>query len=151
MRNILDNEGNYRFLPKRIRDFHDQKELFKAIYADTDYNNIKFDSFYKIGWTQMMVNIMDVFLYNMALRGFTLQRDDRFKEIGLYEFREENPDSSITPQTYNNGLEQELAYMKLAREKCDHIEAMSLQETNIKVQCMNVIIDMIRENKEQDG
>ena len=77
---MYDNNGEYRFLPKQFRDFHEQKALFKDIYVKTDYENLEINDFHKIGWTTMHINTIDVFLFQMALKGYTLQRDKRFKE-----------------------------------------------------------------------
>jgi len=76
---IRDNNDNYRFLPKIFRDFHDQKDLFKDIYKVIDWGEIDRPEHYNIPWTVMHVNCIDVFLFQMALRGYTLQKDDRFK------------------------------------------------------------------------
>lgn len=77
--NIVDKNGEYKFLPKKFRDFHKQKNLFKSIYDEVDYDK-KFEDakYYKITWTTFHVNVINVFLYQMALRGYTLQKDNRF-------------------------------------------------------------------------
>lgn len=75
--NMYDANDNYRFLPKIFRDWHDQKRLFKDIYNEVDLS--KRSEHYNITWTQMHTNTIDVFLYQMAMRGYTLQKDDRFK------------------------------------------------------------------------
>ncbi len=73
-----DNKGNYRFLPKNFRDFDDQEDLFKSIYKETDYKNREVKDYYKVPYPVLHTNVVDVFLFQMALRGYTLQRDDRF-------------------------------------------------------------------------
>jgi len=78
---MMDKNGNYRFLPKQYRDFHNQKDLFKDIYYKTDYKNLDIPLPDKINWVQMHINTVDVFLYQMALRGYTLKKDSRFIKI----------------------------------------------------------------------
>ena len=77
--NIADKNGEYKFLPKKFRDFHKQKDLFKSIYSEVNYDK-KFEGaeYYKITWTALHINVIDVFLYQMALRGYTLQKNNRF-------------------------------------------------------------------------
>ena len=72
-------------LPKRMRDFHDQKELFKSmhiLYQDGEgaENNPS--------WAQGQIYVIDWFLWFMASRGYTLQKtrkkDIEFKEWPNY-------------------------------------------------------------------
>ena len=76
--NKNDKNNNYRFLPKEFRDWHNQKELVKDIYKEVDYQNLEMDDHYKIGTPTFHINMVDIFLYQMALRGYTLQSDKRF-------------------------------------------------------------------------
>ncbi len=59
------------YLPKFMRDFHDQKDLFKTIF---DRVNMKDDSWQKITWIQAHIFTIDCFLWFMAKRGYTLQK-----------------------------------------------------------------------------
>jgi len=137
---IIDRGGNYRFLPKELRDFHAQKELVKKIYEDTDYENMPLDNFYKIGWTQFHVNMIDVFLYNMALRGYALKKDDRFKEIGLLDARRSRGYEVPTEQL------PAMEMIEKAERLTDHIDAVTISEKNIKKQCLQIIIDLLESN-----
>lgn len=68
------------YLPEFMRDFHDQKDLFKtmhSLYRDND----------KAGemptWVQGHIYTIDWFLWFMASRGYTLQKSRkkiRFRE-----------------------------------------------------------------------
>jgi len=63
------NSGHY--LPKFMRDFHDQKRLFQRIdlFTETADRN-----FYLPGWMSAHVYVIDFFLWYMARHGYTLQR-----------------------------------------------------------------------------
>lgn len=64
------NSGKY--LPPALRDFHDQKDLFKAIHetiAVEDHGYCK-----DVSWVQGHCYVIDVFLWFMAKHGYTLQK-----------------------------------------------------------------------------
>lgn len=69
----LDNwmtSGGY--LPPALRDFHDQKEVFKTMHSLV---NIGGNDYAKdIDWIAGQRYVIDVFLWFMARRGYTLQR-----------------------------------------------------------------------------
>ena len=58
-------------LPKFMRDFHDQKDLFKTIHETFE---IKPGSGKDVPWATGMEYVIDVFLWFMALHGYALQR-----------------------------------------------------------------------------
>lgn len=58
-------------LPKFMRDFHDQKDLFKTIHETFE---IKPGGENDVPWATGMEYVIDVFLWFMALHGYTLQR-----------------------------------------------------------------------------
>lgn len=58
------------YLPASMRDFHDQKDLFKALY---DTIRIP-DNLKHISWVDAHIFTIDIFLWWMARRGYTLQR-----------------------------------------------------------------------------
>ncbi len=58
------------YLPRPLRDFHDQKDAFKAIHEIVSGN----DGTKQITWVQAHIYVIDVFLWFMALRGYTLQK-----------------------------------------------------------------------------
>lgn len=64
---------NGRHLPPFMRDFHDQKDLFKAIH-DVYRLDEKKDHRDPIGFTTAMIYTIDSFLWFMAAHGYTLQR-----------------------------------------------------------------------------
>ncbi len=86
--NTLLEESNY--MPKRFRDFHDQKDLFKYIHHKVNLPN----DCSAISWVAAHIYIVDIFLYFMAKRGYTLQKSRHkidFTDIDkeLVDFRRE--------------------------------------------------------------
>lgn len=60
------------YLPECLRDFHDQKDLFKALHA---LINVKGHPYAKdVSWISGQCYVIDVFLWWMAKHGYTLQR-----------------------------------------------------------------------------
>jgi len=70
-----------KYLPEPLRDFHDQKRLFKRIQVNVE-NKIRrnkqergYDPYLQgINWCMAHVYVIDFFLWFMALHGYTLQR-----------------------------------------------------------------------------
>lgn len=82
-------------IPSFMRDFHQAKDLFKAI-ASWKKDDPK-DSYY-VPWTNAQVYVIDTFLRFMALHGYTLQKSrakidggDKFYDVHktVEEHREE--------------------------------------------------------------
>jgi hypothetical protein len=61
-----------RYLPAPLRDFHDQKEVFKAI--DETIRQDQAALIKRPTWVEAHCYVIDVFLWYMARRGYTLQR-----------------------------------------------------------------------------
>lgn len=61
-----------RYLPKFMRDFHDQKAIFKAMHRMVDVEKHEYCK--EIGWVSGQCYIIDIFLWHMARHGYTLQR-----------------------------------------------------------------------------
>lgn len=65
------------YLPDFMRDFHDQKDLFKALQEVVDRRNDrdgKLSYTAEITWIGAHVYTVDVFLWVLAKHGYTLQR-----------------------------------------------------------------------------
>lgn len=80
-------EGQY--LPEFMRDFHDQKDLFKALQDVVDRANAKNGSHRSLNasWTEYHIYTVDIFLWVLAAHGYTLQRSRRrFGFRDIYEF-----------------------------------------------------------------
>ena len=80
----LDNwlkEG--RYLPGFMRDFHDQKDVFKAIHETIKVENHDYAK--DVSWVVGQCYVIDIFLWWMGRRGYTLQRsrsDQEFISLG---------------------------------------------------------------------
>lgn len=67
-----------KHLPKKMRDFHDQKDLFKSIhhlYQDDPHTTIPHSTIPH--WTIGHQYVIDWFLWFMASRGYTLQKNKK--------------------------------------------------------------------------
>lgn len=70
------------YLPKPLRDFHDAKEVFKTMHATISPDN---ESIKPVNWVHGQCYVIDIFLWFMARRGWTLQRsrvDADFRDLG---------------------------------------------------------------------
>lgn len=61
-----------KYLPPTMRDFHDQKDIFKAVH---DIIMVEKHEYAKdVSWVAGQCYVIDIFLWFMAKRGYTLQR-----------------------------------------------------------------------------
>jgi hypothetical protein len=70
MMKMSDILNECRYMPKEFRDFHDQKDLFKLIFTRIR----KPEEIKHISWVDAHIYTVDVFLWFMAKRGYTLQK-----------------------------------------------------------------------------
>jgi hypothetical protein len=63
------------YLPAPLRDFHDQKEVFKAMHDMVREDPASFVK--RPSWIEGQCYVIDVFLWFMARRGWTMQRTRR--------------------------------------------------------------------------
>lgn len=63
------------YLPEPLRDFHDQKDLFKAIHQTINVEGHEYAK--SVDWVAGQCYVIDIFLWWMARRGYTLQRTRR--------------------------------------------------------------------------
>lgn len=61
-----------KYLPVVMRDFHDQKDLFKALHDLVAVEKHSYAG--KIDWVTGQCYVIDIFLWWMAKHGYTLQR-----------------------------------------------------------------------------
>ena len=82
-----------KYLPEFMRDFHDQKDLFKSI--DVTYER---DSD-QPSWINAHIYVVDRFLWYMASRGYTLQKSRIKVEFKPFvEWRETDAYKAMTDQ-----------------------------------------------------
>jgi len=83
------NEAKY--MPPIIRDFHAQKDLFKAIAPVLENYKAKAKiPMVDIGWTGFQCLTIDVFLWFMAKHGYTLQKMPKAQRerVGAHDLAE---------------------------------------------------------------
>lgn len=83
------------YLPPVMRDFHDQKDLFKAI---SEIINTPEGPAASVSWVAAHCYVIDIFLWFMARRGYTLQKT-RKKNI---EFRDLIADVAASKERRDN-------------------------------------------------
>ena len=108
------------YLPKFMRDFHDQKRIFKRIdelVANRRERCIKEhgrDLYPLPGWVTCHIYVIDVFLWYMAINGYALQKthrkivtDDIEKDLNDWEKRDRE-DLYKNHPFYQDTLKQEI-------------------------------------------
>lgn len=78
LKTYMDNNEH---LPSFMKDFHDQKDLFKAIYEQ--WKDGKHEVLESVSWANAHIFTIDFFLWWMALHGYTLQKS-RKKNVDFY-------------------------------------------------------------------
>jgi hypothetical protein len=71
------NDGKH--LPKWMQDFHDQKDVFKAIEQTLG----RIEPPYDVNWANAQCYVIDRFLRFMALHGYTLRKTKRFGSLDV--------------------------------------------------------------------
>lgn len=61
-----------KYLPPILRDFHDQKDLFKSMHQIVNVEGHDYAK--EVNWMAGQCYVIDIFLWFMARRGYTLQR-----------------------------------------------------------------------------
>ena len=88
-------------LPKFLRDFHDQKDVFKAIWRCVERKRVhpEFRGYLeRMSWVDAHVFTIDFFLWFMARHGYTLQRkrkSQREGDLDLYATIEQMKDEQM--------------------------------------------------------
>jgi len=65
----LSEPDEYKYMPDEFKDFHDQKDLFKEIFGA--YKSLEDQ---KINWVDAHCFVVDIFLWHLARKGYTLQK-----------------------------------------------------------------------------
>lgn len=66
------NAGKY--LPRFMRDFHDQKDTFKALHDTVAVEKHEYAK--DISWVVGQCYVIDLFLWHMARHGYVLRKSD---------------------------------------------------------------------------
>jgi hypothetical protein len=95
--NSIEYVKEAKHLPDFLKDFHDQKEFFHAMYEQWGEG----ETLQKINWTDAHIYTIDYFLWWMGLHGYKLQK------IRSKDFRFYDPHSSI--RDYNKQRKDKLS------------------------------------------
>lgn len=76
----VNNQGH---LPEFLKDFHDQKDFFKAIYAQYSEGKAK-KLLSEVNWIDAHCFTIDVFLWWMGVHGYKLQKA-RKRDVEFYD------------------------------------------------------------------
>lgn len=90
------------YLPPPMRDFHDQKDIFKAIHELINVEKHAYAG--KVDWIAGQCYVIDIFLWFMAKRGYTLQRSRM-----PFEFRDLHKDVELAQEEFRKRVEISLA------------------------------------------
>lgn len=63
------------YLPEFMRDFHVQKDTFKALHLSVDVE--KNDYAKSVNWVAGQCYVIDIFLWHMARHGYVLRRTNK--------------------------------------------------------------------------
>jgi len=95
------------YLPPVMRDFHDQKDIFKAIHELVAVEKHAYAG--SVDWVAGQCYVVDIFLWWMAQRGYTLQRSRQ-----AVEFRDLQEDLSQAMERTNARAAEALGLTPLA-------------------------------------
>lgn len=88
-----------KYLPPFLRDFHDQKDLFKNVHTFVDVKGHEYCK--DIDWVAGHCYVIDIFLWYMARKGYTLQRSRQ-----RLEFENVHDDTKARKQEEIEGVKQ---------------------------------------------
>lgn len=85
--------GDKKYLPTFMKDFHDQKDIFKAMHELYETNNADNPREEMPNWRDGHCYVIDWFLWYIAQRGYTLQKNRtkiKFREFTAPKSKEED-------------------------------------------------------------
>lgn len=98
---LADWMKNGKYLPDVMRDFHDQKDLFKAMH-ELQKPNAEPSPADEVNWIAGQCYVVDRFLWFMARRGYTLQRSrakvpfrDLLADVKAAKYRRDSHDMAL--------------------------------------------------------
>ena len=80
--NLKEFKDSGKYLPPILRDFHNQKDVFKLIHQTINVEKHEYAG--DISWVKGHCYVIDIFLWAMANYGYTLQKSRAkvdFKDI----------------------------------------------------------------------
>ena len=116
MSGLTEWRTNGDYLPEFMRDFHDQKDLFKALQDVVDRSNAKHGGHRDLNaaWSEYHIYTVDIFLWVLAAHGYTLQRSRRkFAFSSIYDFvseatqRAREASASVLSSVFTKSTQQE--------------------------------------------
>ena len=72
---VIEWRKSGKYLPRFMRDFHDQKDTFKALHDLVAVE--KHDYCKAISWSAGHCYVIDIFLWHMARHGYVLRKEDK--------------------------------------------------------------------------
>ena len=102
-----------KYLPDFMRDFHDQKNIFKRLDKIVQSRN---DTYTKdISWTSGQVYTVDIFLWFMAVHGYTLQQSRKkvefhniHNELGEFERKQQEQKADVLKSIFAEMAKKQL-------------------------------------------
>lgn len=96
-----------KYLPRFLRDFHDQKDVFKAMHSMVNVEGHDYAK--EISWVAGHCYVIDIFLWHMARHGYVLRRADKklpFEDIET-NTRRRNEIDKAAMRAVLNGADQQ--------------------------------------------
>lgn len=80
----IEHVKEQKNLPDFLKDFHDQKDFFKAMWS---WSGELIEEKTNLTWINAHIFTIDYFLWYMGLHGYKLQKD-RHKDIDFYDIHD---------------------------------------------------------------
>lgn len=86
---VLEWRKSGKYLPRFMRDFHDQKDTFKALHDTVAVERHEYAK--DISWVVGQCYVIDIFLWHMARHGYVLRKAD--KKLPFDDIEKTNADA----------------------------------------------------------
>lgn len=73
-KSVIEWRNSGKYLPRFMRDFHDQKDIFKAFHDTVAVDKHEYAK--DISWRAGHCYVIDLFLWHMARHGYVLRKSD---------------------------------------------------------------------------
>ena len=88
-KSVLEWRKSGKYLPRFMRDFHDQKDTFKAMHDTVAVEKHEYAK--DISWVAGQCYVIDLFLWHMARHGYVLRKAD--KDLPFDDIESTNADA----------------------------------------------------------